>query len=153
MSGIGSKLRVLLVEDHADTAAVLARLLDRSGYIVRTAGTVADALQAAGQEPFDIIVSDIGLPDGDGYELMSQVRDRHQIKGIALSGHGTDDDLHRSRAAGFIAHVTKPVDFKHLTTLINQCVPRVATCDPVLLTPQPVAIQSPPQSRGDGLTG
>ncbi len=116
----GAPLRVLLVEDHVDTARMLARLLTQSGYQVRTAHSMAGALEAAAQERFDIVVSDIGLPDATGYELMEQIRDRHGIKGIALSGYGMEEDMRKSREAGFVDHVVKPVNVARLEAVIRR---------------------------------
>jgi signal transduction histidine kinase len=110
--------RVLLVEDHADTSRALARLLTGQGYLVKTAGTVAAALRLADAEPFDILVSDIGLPDATGYQLMEQVR--HRLKGIALSGYGMESDLQRSRDAGFSDHIVKPIDVVQLVGVIRR---------------------------------
>jgi PAS domain S-box-containing protein len=116
------RLRVMLVEDHPDTREVLATLLDTSNYAVKTAGSVESALQLAAAERFDVVISDLGLPDGTGYELMRQLRDRYGIKGIALSGYGMDQDLRRSREAGFLDHVIKPVDVSHLEAVIRRIV-------------------------------
>jgi PAS domain S-box-containing protein len=115
-------LRVLLVEDHPDTREVLARLLEALDYAVKTAGSVAAALQLAGAERFDLLVSDLGLPDGTGYDLMEQLRDRYGIKGIALSGYGMDQDQRRSREVGFLDHVVKPVDVSQLVAVIQRIV-------------------------------
>jgi CheY-like chemotaxis protein len=115
-------LRVLLVEDHPDTREVLAKLLDALNYAVKTASSVEAALQLAAGERFDVVVSDLGLPDGTGYDLMKQLRDRHGIKGIALSGYGMDQDQRRSRDAGFLDHVVKPVDVRQLVTIIQRIV-------------------------------
>ena len=112
--------RVLLVEDHPDTVRALSRLLGQSGYQVKTASSIASALQLAASEPFDIVLSDIGLPDGTGYELMEQIRERHGIKGIALSGYGMDEDIKRSMEAGFVDHVVKPVDLARLESVMRQ---------------------------------
>jgi signal transduction histidine kinase len=105
---------ILLVEDHADTSRLMARLLRGYGYDVRIANTQAAALQAAGEERFDCIISDIGLPDGSGLELMRQIKGRHGVKGIALSGYGMEDDVRKSRDAGFDEHLTKPVNLDRL---------------------------------------
>ena len=113
-------LRVLLVEDHRDTARVLANLLKQSGYEVTTANTAAAALRLAAAEVFDVVVSDIGLPDGTGYQLMAQIRDRYGTKGIALSGYGMEDDTRKSREAGFVEHVVKPVEFAQLEAVIQR---------------------------------
>lgn len=115
-------LRVLLVEDHPDTREVLARLLDAANYAVKTASGVAAALELAAAERFDVVVSDLGLPDGTGYDLMKQLRDRHGIKGIALSGYGMDQDQRRSREVGFLDHVVKPVNVSQLVAVIQRIV-------------------------------
>jgi PAS domain S-box-containing protein len=120
--GGAGHLRVLLVEDHPDTREVLSQLLITSNYAVRTASSVEAALQLAAAERFDLVVSDLGLPDGTGYELMKQLRDRHGIKGIALSGYGMDDDQRRSREAGFLDHVVKPVNVSQLLAVIQRIV-------------------------------
>jgi PAS domain S-box-containing protein len=113
------KARLLLVEDHPDTVRVLARLLRLSGFQVHTAGSVAAALQLAAKEPFDLVISDIGLPDASGYELMRQLKELHGLKGIALSGYGMEEDMRKSRDAGFIDHVTKPVNVQKLEAVIE----------------------------------
>jgi CheY-like chemotaxis protein len=103
-----SQPRILLVEDHEDTSEVMAEFLQSSGYEVKVADTVAAALAIVEQEPFDLVLSDLGLPDGTGYELMRALRDKHDLRGVALSGYGRDQDVDASRAAGFVEHVTKP---------------------------------------------
>jgi two-component system CheB/CheR fusion protein len=112
--------RVLLVEDHPDSARTLARLLGDAGYEVQTAHSVAAALHLAGAHAFDVMVSDIGLPDGTGYELMTQIRDRHNIPGIALSGYGMEDDLRKGRDAGFHEYVVKPVNASQIVRAIRR---------------------------------
>ena len=117
-----ANLRVLLIEDHSDSREVLATLLGAASFAVKTASNVESALRLAATEPFDIVISDLGLPDGTGYELMKQLRDRHGMKGIALSGYGMKEDRRRSREAGFLDHVVKPVDFGQLLTAIQRVV-------------------------------
>lgn len=107
-------VRVLFVEDHLETLTILSRLLTRIGYEVTCAGTVTEALAAATQNSFDIVVSDLGLPDGSGNELMAELRRHYGLRGIALTGYGMEADVQRSRQAGFISHLIKPVDFKQL---------------------------------------
>ncbi len=119
-----ARLRVLLVEDHADTARTLARLLRASGLEIVAAGDVASALHAAEQEPFDVLVSDLGLPDGDGYEIMRAVRARRVIPGIAMSGYGMEEDMLKSRQAGFSEHLVKPIDLPQLTAAIRRVTDR-----------------------------
>jgi PAS domain S-box-containing protein len=112
--------RILLVEDHADTRTVMARLLRSFGFAVSSAGSVKEALRLADTERFDLLVSDIGLPDGSGVDVMKTLKDRQGIRGIALSGFGQEDDIRRSRDAGFETHLTKPVDFHTLRQVIKQ---------------------------------
>jgi CheY-like chemotaxis protein len=113
-------VRLLLVEDHADTARVMSRLLRSWSYDVSTAGSVADALQSAASEHFDLVISDIGLPDGTGIDLMNDLRARYNLRGIALTGHGMEDDIRRCHEAGFLTHLTKPVNIDALRGVIQQ---------------------------------
>lgn len=107
-------LHLLLVEDDASTLAVLARLLRQDGHRVEEATTVNQARQAAAAQAFDAVVSDIGLPDGSGLDLMAGLQATSGLRGVALSGYGMENDLARSRAAGFVAHLIKPVDYPQL---------------------------------------
>lgn len=111
-------LRLLLIDDHEATLHVLKRLLTRRGHQVVTANSVATALTAAATNTFDLVISDVGLPDGTGLDLMAQLRDRHGLRGIALTGYGMENDIAQSKAAGFIGHLTKPVDYTQLQKLI-----------------------------------
>jgi PAS domain S-box-containing protein len=115
-----ASLRLLLVEDHRETAAVLGRLLRQRAHQVMLAGSIAEALELASRYPFDVVVSDLGLPDGNGHELMKIIKQKYGIPGIALTGYGMEDDMTRSRAAGFVAHVVKPVSISHLESVIGQ---------------------------------
>ena len=114
------RLRLLLVEDHDDTRRVLARLLTHFGHDVVMASTVAEAHERFKAEQFDAIVSDIGLPDGTGYEIISAAKSARQIKGVALTGYGMSEDVRRSKEAGFDFHLTKPVDVAELRTILRQ---------------------------------
>jgi signal transduction histidine kinase/ActR/RegA family two-component response regulator len=114
--------RVLLAEDHPDTARTMARLLAALGFEVKAANSVAGALALAAGERFDVMVSDIGLPDGTGYELMEQIRRRHGMKGIALSGYGMEEDVRRSREAGFSEHMVKPINVASLEGVLRRVV-------------------------------
>jgi signal transduction histidine kinase/ActR/RegA family two-component response regulator len=119
-------LRILLVEDHADTARAMSRLLDDFGWRVRTADSVAGALLAAEVEPFDVLLCDVGLPDGSGLDLMRQLLRRSSstqpVKGIAISGFGMEQDIQSSLDAGFAAHLVKPVDINELHAAVQQLV-------------------------------
>jgi PAS domain S-box-containing protein len=114
---------ILFVEDHEDTARVLGRILQNAGFDVSHAGTVAGARTLAAGRRFDLVISDLGLPDGSGLELMSALRDAQGLTGIALSGFGTEEDVAASLAAGFAAHLTKPVDWDRLRSEIEQLTP------------------------------
>jgi len=105
----GLPLRLLLVEDHESTLKTLALLLRRDGHHVVTAVDLASARAAAAAGQFDLVVSDLGLPDGSGIELMEHLRAIHGLRGIALSGYGMEEDVARSREAGFVTHLVKPV--------------------------------------------
>jgi two-component system CheB/CheR fusion protein len=117
---VAPSLRLLLVEDHADSAEALADLLGLLGHQVTLAGSVAAALAAAETAgALDLVVSDIGLPDGSGLDLMPELARRFGVKGIALSGYGMEEDLRKSRAAGFALHLTKPVTLRALQAAIE----------------------------------
>jgi CheY-like chemotaxis protein len=120
MQGYGPK-RILLVDDHEDTSKVMKLLLERRGYDVTTAATVQASLEAAMHERFDLMISDIGLPDGSGLDLMATLmRNGIPIKGIALSGFGMEEDIRRSKEVGFIEHLTKPISFQKLQDIIER---------------------------------
>lgn len=110
----GRGRRILLVDDDSNTRRVLELLLKSRGFAVRAAGSVAEALAVAEEEKFDLLVSDIGLPDGTGYQLMSALAQRHNLRGIALSGYGMRKDREKSFAAGFIEHLVKPSEVQAL---------------------------------------
>ena len=113
-------LRLLIVEDHEATRIVLTRLLTRSGHQVTTAGTIAEALAAFAAAHFDAVISDLGLPDGSGLDLMRQIQRQRPVPGIALSGYGMEDDLRQTKEAGFFAHLVKPVSLDQLRQLLSQ---------------------------------
>ena len=114
------QLRVLLVEDHEDTNRSLSRLLVRRGYDVRAARTLEDALATARAFEFDILISDMGLPDGSGIQLMQQLSGIRSVRGIALSGYGMEEDIQRSMGVGYREHLTKPVDIGRLDEAIQR---------------------------------
>ena len=101
-------MNILLVEDHADSANVLAMLLRAEGHAVKIANCVVAATRLAAEQPFDLLLCDLGLPDGSGLDLMRQLKSRYRIKGIALTGSAMDEDVAACREAGFDAHVSKP---------------------------------------------
>jgi len=111
-------LRVLLVEDHEDTRRMLVRVLTSFGCKVTAAQSAREASLRSEEQDFDLLVSDIGLPDGSGLDVIRQVRQRQNIPGIALSGFGQDEDLKRSREAGFTEHLIKPINFQTLRDVV-----------------------------------
>ena len=120
-SAVAAPPRILLVDDHVDTVRPMQLFLEASGYHVRTAGSVEGALQAAAQQEFDLLVSDIGLPDGSGEDLVRRLQaDGHDLPGIALSGRGMQEDIERSLAAGFQVHLIKPVSLQQLEMTIEK---------------------------------
>lgn len=119
---LGGRMRILVVEDHDDTRRALSRLLIRQGYEVVESRDCARARAALQSQKFDVIVSDIGLPDGTGVDLMGEIRDGN-TKGIALSGFGADSDIRRSLDAGFAHHLVKPVDFAEIQSLLREMTP------------------------------
>jgi PAS domain S-box-containing protein len=114
-------LRLLVVEDHEPTLTVLRRLLIRTGHDIVTATNIAAALSAAESGVFDVVISDLGLPDGTGVDLIQKLREiQPGIRGIALSGYGMEDDLRRSKEGGFFTHLVKPVDFDQLRRALRE---------------------------------
>lgn len=113
-------LRILLVEDHRDTRTSMEFLLRRSKHHVRSAETAREALELAEREAFDVVVTDLGLPDQSGLELMRQLRDRHGLKGIATSGYGMEEDIANGREAGFVQHFTKPISMERLRQVLAE---------------------------------
>ena len=131
-------VRLLLVEDHEDTNRSLTRMLRRRGYEVHPANDIRSALDIATRKQFDVLVSDIGLPDGSGIDLLKALRAKRDVFGIALSGYGMEEDIRRSGEAGFSHHLVKPVDLNKLDSIIQEMSLPVGT---TLLT-QPAALQN-----------
>jgi len=118
--GAAHALKILVVDDHADSARVMQKLLRADGHEVVTATTMSGARRRLEEASVDLLISDVGLPDGNGLELMREVMGDRRVKGIALSGYGSDDDIRRSLAAGFTAHLTKPVPISRLRQAIAE---------------------------------
>src|SRR6266566_4717991 len=113
-------VRLLLVEDHEDTNRSLTRMLRQRGYEVHPANDIRSALDIATGKHFDVLVSDIGLPDGSGIDLLKALRAKGEVFGIALSGFGMEEDIRRSGEAGFSHHLVKPVDLNKLDSIIQE---------------------------------
>ena len=118
--------QILLVDDHTDTCAVLQKLLAARGHRVTAAHDMRSALDKGEREHFDLLISDVGLPDGSGMELMTRLRATSRIPGIAMSGFGTSADMEKSLAAGFFEHLVKPVTMERLEAAIHAVMTRTS---------------------------
>ena len=115
-------LKVLLVDDHHDTCAALEKLLARRGHLVAVSHDVRSAMEAAVRNKFDLLISDIALPDGTGMDLMMQLRAIANVPGIAISGFGNNGDIERSLQAGFSEHLIKPIKLDNLEAAIERAI-------------------------------
>lgn len=116
-----SPLCVLLVEDDPDTARVLVKILSSAGFVTHSAGSYREAMHLAAESPPDVLVSDIALPGKDGWLLLQILRTANpRLMALAVSGLHTDEDLARSRAAGFAEHLLKPVQPDRLLEAIRR---------------------------------
>jgi signal transduction histidine kinase/ActR/RegA family two-component response regulator len=113
------KSHLLVVDDHQDTCLGMKMLLERRGYRITLAHSADQAVEKAQAEDFDLLISDIGLPDRSGYELMKELSATRSLRGIALSGFGMENDISKARAAGFSEHLTKPINFDRLDEAIR----------------------------------
>jgi signal transduction histidine kinase/CheY-like chemotaxis protein len=118
---------VLVVDDHHDTCMGMKMMLERRGYRITLAHSAEQAVEKAAQEDFDLVISDIGLPDRSGYELMQDLRESKGLRGIALSGFGMESDVNKARTAGFSEHLTKPINFERLEAAIRNLLEPEAT--------------------------
>ncbi len=117
-----SSLNIFLVENHDDTLLYLGRYLEQNGHKVRSAKEMGVALVALQEHPVDVLICDIGLPDGDGWQLMAKVSSSHSRVpfSIAMSGYGARSDREKSLAAGFRHHLVKPFLPEDLDTLLEE---------------------------------
>jgi CheY-like chemotaxis protein len=113
-------LRILLVEDHGDTLQALSRLLDHFGHDISTADDARSALEMIKAKEFDVVLCDIALPDGNGYDVIVEAKRKRPVKGVAISGFAAPADIERGRTAGFDFHLAKPVDFHELRSVLGQ---------------------------------
>jgi DNA-binding response OmpR family regulator len=112
--------RILLVEDNVDTSRVMKKLLERVGYGVLTADGVAAALQASERETYHLVISDVGLPDGSGLDLIRQLLAKYPVKAIALSGYDVEEEIRNGNHDGTVEHLVKPVDMQQLEAAIKR---------------------------------
>lgn len=117
-------IRVLLVEDHRDTAVLLVRLLREDRYRVAVAGTVAEAKRLCDQQTFDVLVCDLELPDGDGVEVMHYARRHCKVAGVVFSGHATQEHRDAAHAAGFEHYLVKPATLQQVEEAIMRAAAR-----------------------------
>ncbi|RZI98782.1 MAG: response regulator [Rubrivivax sp.] len=115
-----SRMRVFIVENHDDTRNILSMLMSAMGHDVRSVGSMQEALEQLPKADADVLLSDIGLPDGDGWELMRRLHLDHPVYAIAMSGYGMAEDRERSLAAGFRYHLVKPMDIEKLEALLAE---------------------------------
>jgi CheY-like chemotaxis protein len=114
------KITILLVDDHRDTNALMRSMLTRRGYEVLVAEDARTALELARAHTFDLLVSDLGLPDASGIELMAQLKKLRPIVGIAITGFGREEDVKRCKEVGFVEHMTKPINIPKLEETIKR---------------------------------
>jgi CheY-like chemotaxis protein len=112
--------RVLLVDDHLDTLGAARDLLTELNCDVVSAASLGEALAAAQSGPLDLVISDLGLPDGSGLDLMRTLRDSYGLAGIAVTGYGMEEDIRRGREAGFVEHLVKPITLQRLEGAIDR---------------------------------
>lgn len=117
-----SGLHILVVEDHTDTARVMRLLLTREGHKVEVASTLAQAERLCGEEDFDLVITDIQLPDGMAWDLLEEGKACGGLKGIVVSGHGMAEHIERSQKAGFKEHLIKPFRIEELRAAIRRAV-------------------------------
>jgi CheY-like chemotaxis protein len=116
----GKRLRILVVEDHSDTLQVLSRLLSHFGHEISLADRAQTALNIIDSNEFDVVLCDIALPDGSGYDVIAEAKRKRPVKAVALTGFSTSEDIERGKQAGFDFHLSKPVDFHELRAVLGQ---------------------------------
>jgi len=116
----GRRLRILVVEDHSETLQALSRLLSHFGHEISLADGAQNALNIINSKEFDVVLCDIALPDGSGYDVIAEAKRRRPIKAVAITGFAATEDIERGKKAGFDFHLTKPVDFHELRAVLGQ---------------------------------
>jgi PAS domain S-box-containing protein len=124
------RMRILLVEDHEPTRIALNQLLLRRHCEVATAGSLGEARELSRKATFDLLISDLGLPDGDGCALMEDMRNRYGLTGIALTGYGMEEDVERCKRAGFSTHLIKPLRIQALDEALSHMATRAGSTSP-----------------------
>jgi hypothetical protein len=116
----GKSLRILVVEDHSETLEALSRLLSHFGHKVSVADSAQNAMNMIDSKEFDVVLCDIALPDGSGYDVIAEAKRKRPVKAVALSGFAATEDIQRGRQAGFDFHLAKPVDFHELRSVLGK---------------------------------
>lgn len=116
----GKSLRILVVEDHSETLEALSRLLSHFGHEISVAHGARSALNAIESKEFDVVLCDIALPDGTGYDVIAEAKRKRPVKAVAISGFAATEDIERGKKAGFDFHLAKPVDFHELRTVLGK---------------------------------
>jgi DNA-binding response OmpR family regulator len=114
-----AKPRILVVEDHPSTARALTMYLETQGFVVKVAEDMASALETAKPGTFDLLICDLSLPDGTGWDLIKKLSARAPVRGIAYTASGSEADIAKSARAGFIKHLVKGCSTEELTAVIN----------------------------------
>jgi CheY-like chemotaxis protein len=117
---IASPLRILVVENHADTLRILKSYLESLGHTVTAASNKAQALREVPGLPLDVLISDIGLADGSGWELLAEAQFAAPVFAVAMSGYGMRSDQDKSTRAGFQRHIRKPFDLDLLDEILDE---------------------------------
>src|SRR5690349_14470172 len=112
--------KIFVVEDHPTTARALKMFLETQGYQVSVAEDVASALKFAQNNVFDLLICDLSLPDGSGWDLMKKLSANGPIRGIAFTASGSEEDIARSKKVGFMHHVVKGAGTEELVSVIEQ---------------------------------
>jgi CheY-like chemotaxis protein len=116
----GKSLRILVVEDHSETLEALSNLLSHFGHEISVADGAQNAMNMIDSKEFDVVLCDIALPDGSGYDVIAEAKRKRPVKAVALSGFAATEDIERGREAGFDFHLAKPVDFHELRAVLGQ---------------------------------
>ncbi len=117
---VPGRLNILVVEDHSDSREYLAIFLRQLGHVVREAGSMDEALDSLDGEDCDVLISDVGLPDGSGWDLLSRTAEGSVGYAITMSGFGTLGDRVRSSRAGYRQHLLKPFDAEKLSEILDE---------------------------------
>ncbi len=118
----GSGLSILLVDDHESSRVSLERLLVRRHFKVLQSDTVKGGMAAFARHHFDLLIADISLPDGTGYDLIRAIKPKAPLVSVALTGHGSAGDIEQTSKAGFAIHLTKPIRMEVLDKALKEAV-------------------------------